>query len=176
MSLTRLKYLMQEGTDDEIAAYLQQLGLANGAPMIGEIFYWPHPQLPQDVFSNLKGMVFLRCNGQSFDGNLYPELAKILPSKIVPELRGEFIRCWDDGKGQDAGRQIATWQDSTALSQFGGNYPEGSGHAIDNHDGIRGNQPGFSRFQYTSGSVGDGVNFVRMRPRNVALLAIIRAK
>lgn len=30
----------------------------------------------------------------------------------IPELRGEHIRCWDDGRGVDLGRAIGSWQDS----------------------------------------------------------------
>jgi microcystin-dependent protein len=30
----------------------------------------------------------------------------------TPELRGETLRCWDDGRGVDAGRFIGAWQDS----------------------------------------------------------------
>lgn len=30
----------------------------------------------------------------------------------IPDLRGEFIRGWDDGRGIDSGRDIGTWQDS----------------------------------------------------------------
>ncbi|WP_284890560.1 phage tail protein [Burkholderia sp. lyk4-R2A-23] len=30
----------------------------------------------------------------------------------LPDLRGEFIRCWDDARGADAQRQIGSWQDS----------------------------------------------------------------
>lgn len=30
----------------------------------------------------------------------------------LPELRGEFIRCWDDGRSIDKDRTIGSWQDS----------------------------------------------------------------
>lgn len=30
----------------------------------------------------------------------------------LPDLRGEFIRCWDDARGVDGQRQIGSWQDS----------------------------------------------------------------
>ncbi|HHW5176073.1 TPA: phage tail protein, partial [Escherichia coli] len=52
----------------------------------------------------------------------------------------------------------------------------GAGHAINFHDGIAGNQPGFSRFNFTSNSVGDGVSFVAVRPRNIAFNFLVRAK
>lgn len=30
----------------------------------------------------------------------------------LPEVRGEALRCWDDGRGVDKGRAIGSWQDS----------------------------------------------------------------
>lgn len=38
----------------------------------------------------------------------------------VPELRGEFIRCWDDARGADANRAIGTWQGSQNVSHAHG--------------------------------------------------------
>ena len=31
----------------------------------------------------------------------YPNLAKVYPTNKLPDLRGEFIRGWDDGRGVD---------------------------------------------------------------------------
>ncbi|HHL4079619.1 phage tail protein [Burkholderia sp. A2] len=31
----------------------------------------------------------------------------------LPEMRGEFVRCWDDARGIDTNRIIGSWQDST---------------------------------------------------------------
>ncbi|EJR4779892.1 phage tail protein, partial [Escherichia coli] len=74
------------------------------------------------------------------------------------------------------GRELLSWQAATNFSQFAGNIDGGAGHAINFHDGIAGNQPGFSRFNFTSNSVGDGVDFVAVRPRNIAFNFLVRAK
>ncbi|OKU67752.1 phage tail protein [Escherichia coli] len=152
------------------------VGLGEGAPTIGVPFFWPSAAMPNTVIDSWSGMVFLKFNGAKFSATDYPVLAKVFPSLVLPEARGDFIRIWDDGRGADSGRALLSWQAATALSQFGGNYPEGSGHSIDNHDGISAHHPGFSRFQYTSNSVGDGVNFIAVRPRNIAFNFLVRAK
>ncbi|WP_240003015.1 tail fiber protein, partial [Photorhabdus sp. S9-53] len=62
---------------------------------------------------------YLTCNGQSFDKSLYPKLAEAYPAGRVPDLRGEFIRGWDDSRGVDPGRVCGTWQgDSTKRIQL----------------------------------------------------------
>ncbi|MCL6375973.1 tail fiber protein [Pectobacterium brasiliense] len=53
---------------------------------------------------------WLKCNGQSFDKTLYPVLASRYPSGVLPDLRGEFVRGWDDGRGVDAGRTLISSQ------------------------------------------------------------------
>ncbi|EJJ8307815.1 phage tail protein [Escherichia coli] len=160
----------------DVAGLLAYLGLGEGAPAIGVPFFWPSAAMPDTVIESWSGMVFLKFNGAKFSATDYPVLAKVFPSLVLPEARGDFIRIWDDGRGTDSGRALLSWQAATSLSQFGGNYPEGSGHAIADYDGISAHQPGFSRFQYTSNSVGDGVNFVAVRPRNIAFNFLVRAK
>ncbi len=160
----------------DVAGLLAYLGLGEGAPAIGVPFFWPSAAMPNTVIDSWSSMVFLKFNGAKFSAFDYPVLAKVFPSLVLPEARGDFIRIWDDGRGADSGRALLSWQAATALSQFGGNYPEGSGHAIADYDGISAHQPGFSRFQYTSNSVGDGVNFIAVRPRNIAFNFLVRAK
>ncbi|EFH8072150.1 TPA: integrase [Escherichia coli] len=163
-------------SDGTVKTALENLGLGEGAPAIGVPFFWPSAAMPNTVINSWSGMVFLKFNGAKFSATDYPVLAKVFPSLVLPDARGDFIRIWDDGCGVDSGRALLSWQAATSLSQFGGNYPEGSGHSIANHDGISAHEPGFSRYHYTSNSVGDGVNFIAVRPRNIAFNFLVRAK
>ncbi|MDY8428590.1 phage tail protein [Escherichia coli] len=160
----------------DVAGLLTYLGLGEGAPAIGVPFFWPSAAMPNTVIDSWSSMVFLKFNGAKFSATDYPVLAKVFSSLVLPEARGDFIRIWDDGRGADGGRELLSWQAATNFSQFAGNIGEGAGHAINFHDGIAGNQPGFSRFNFTSNSVGDGVNFVAVRPRNIAFNFLVRAK
>ena len=152
------------------------VGLGEGAPTIGVPFFWPSAAMPNTVIDSWSGMVFLKFNGAKFSATDYPVLAKVFPSLVLPEARGDFIRIWDDGRGADGGRELLSWQAATNFSQFAGDIGGSTGHAIFFHDGIVGNQPGFSRFSFTSNPVGDGVNFVAVRPRNIAFNFLVRAK
>ncbi|SCC54435.1 phage tail protein [Kosakonia oryziphila] len=53
---------------------------------------------------------WLKCNGATFDKTKYPKLAVAYPSGSLPDLRGEFLRGWDDGRGVDNGRQLLSAQ------------------------------------------------------------------
>nr|WP_024262146.1 hypothetical protein [Escherichia coli] len=163
-------------SDGTVETALENLGLGEGAPAIGAPFFWPSAAMPNSVIDSWSGMVFLKFNGAKFSASDYPVLAKVFPSLVLPEARGDFIRIWDDGRGADGGRELLSWQEATNFSQFAGNIGGGAGHAINSHDGIAGKQPGFSRFNFTSNSVGDGVNFVAVRPRNIAFNFLVRAK
>lgn len=168
-----LKEMVDAGLVNQV---LQNLGLGEGAPAIGVPFFWPSAAMPNTVIDSWSSMVFLKFNGAKFSASDYPVLAKVFPSLVLPEARGDFIRIWDDGRGADGGRELLSWQEATNFSQFAGDIGGSTGHAIFFHDGIVGNQPGFSRFSFTSNSVGDGVNFVAVRPRNIAFNFLVRAK
>ncbi|WP_244665009.1 phage tail protein [Candidatus Symbiopectobacterium sp. 'North America'] len=53
---------------------------------------------------------FLKCNGQAFNKTTYPILAARYPTGYLPDLRGEFIRGLDDGRGVDSGRVLLSEQ------------------------------------------------------------------
>nr|WP_250109371.1 phage tail protein [Escherichia coli] len=59
---------------------------------------------------------WLKCNGAAFSAEEYPELAKAYPTNKLPDLRGEFIRGWDDGRGVDSGRTLLTNQEHAVIS------------------------------------------------------------
>ncbi|SDK77892.1 Phage Tail Collar Domain [Maridesulfovibrio ferrireducens] len=75
----------------------------SGVP-IGGVIPWTSGTVPEG---------FLECNGQSTSG--YTDLAAIVGG-TVPDLRGEFIRGWDHGKGVDSGRAIKSSQNSAMES------------------------------------------------------------
>lgn len=84
----------------------------------------------------------------------------------IPDLRGEFIRGWDDGRGVDAGRSLGSWQDHTLAAHAHGGVIE-----PDTDFGF-GTGPNI----YGAGSVGVSgpTGDSETRPRNVALLALIK--
>ncbi len=79
-------------------------------------FFWPSAAMPNSVIDSWSGMVFLKFNGAKFSASDYPVLAKVFPSLVLPEARGDFIRIWDDGRGADGGRELLSWQAATNFS------------------------------------------------------------
>ena len=63
----------------------------------------------------------LAMNGQRFDTRRYPKLAQKYPSGQLPDMRGEFIRGLDNGRGVDAGRGVLSAQ-SDAIRNITGEH------------------------------------------------------
>ncbi|MEI7218363.1 tail fiber protein [Pectobacterium carotovorum] len=131
---------------------------------------------------------WLKCNGQTFDKSLYPALASRYPSAVLPDLRGEFVRGWDDGRGVDVNRAIgslqidamqpitASWtiDDQTADSNFppaGALYIDTSGYV--NYDATSNRADGGRRAKFDSSRVTRTAS--ETRPRNIAFNYIVRA-
>ncbi|EOC7363702.1 phage tail protein [Escherichia coli] len=171
---------------------LDYLGLGEGSALpVGVPVPWPSATPPTG---------WLKCNGAAFSSEMYPNLAKAYPANKLPDLRGEFIRGWDDGRGVDAGRALLNWQPHTILDHAhymelwtgdglaAGSTREGVNPGIlaTYGDGgiVKTDEPGLKvpsslraissrnvkRFGEISGNVG-----TETRPRNVAFNYIVRA-
>ncbi|EFH8115263.1 phage tail protein [Escherichia coli] len=105
-----------------VAEVLKNLGLGEGSALpVGVPVPWPSATPPTG---------WLKCNGAAFSAEEYPELAKVYPTNKLPDLRGEFIRGWDDGRGVDAGRQLLSSQ-GDAIRNIEGFADGGIGMSFD---------------------------------------------
>ncbi|WP_319752024.1 tail fiber protein [Escherichia coli] len=94
-----------------IQSVLDYLGLGEGSALpVGVPVPWPSATPPTG---------WLKCNGAAFSAEEYPKLAKAYPTNKLPDLRGEFIRGWDDGRGVDAGRAILSAQGDAIRNIYG---------------------------------------------------------
>ncbi len=168
------------------------LGLGAGAPAIGIPFFWPLAAMPNTVMDEWSDMVFLKPNGASFSAATYPKLAKVWPGLVIPDMRGEFPRIWDDGRGVDSGRALLSYQGDASRNitgSFGGTTNNDTCSVLGQGAGVFAN--GTSLVTPTNGSViGSATRPVTMtldisrqvptasefRPRNFALNFLIRAK
>ncbi|MEL2422296.1 phage tail protein [Escherichia coli] len=90
---------------------LDYLGLGEGSALpVGVPVPWPSATPPTG---------WLKCNGAAFSSEMYPGLAKAYPTNKLPDLRGEFIRGWDDGRSADAGRTILSAQGDAIRNIYG---------------------------------------------------------
>ncbi|HEC4036077.1 TPA: tail fiber protein [Escherichia coli] len=161
-------------SDSTVKTALENLGLGEGSALpVGVPVPWPSATPPTG---------WLKCNGAAFSAEEYPELAKAYPTNKLPDLRGEFIRGWDDGRGVDSRRAVLSTQEPTVgtfyvelaiisgtLSGSGAKFTDsvGIGSTSSNITVSNGND------QSVSGTV--AVNPVDTRPRNIAFNYIVRA-
>ncbi|HGZ0707637.1 phage tail protein [Escherichia coli] len=104
-----LKEMADAGLVDEV---LKNLGLGEGSALpVGVPVPWPSATPPTG---------WLKCNGAAFSAEEYPELAKAYPTNKLPDLRGEFIRGWDDERGVDSGRTLLSSQEDAIRNITGG--------------------------------------------------------
>ena len=98
----------QNGADiPDPALFVKNLGLGEGSALpVGVPVPWPSATPPTG---------WLKCNGAPFSAEEYPKLAKAYPKLKLPDLRGEFIRGWDDGRGVDSARLLLSSQAASIL-------------------------------------------------------------
>lgn len=175
-----------------VADALKNLGLGNGSALpIGVPVPWPLAAAPDG---------WLKCNGAAFSAASYPALAKAYPALKLPDLRGEFIRGWDDGRGVDGSRVLISAQSPTtirtaALDYYGADATTTNGTigtAFSQADSVTSSQPADAKSP-ANGALGAILNdnsmyaeqkqggvittsqWISVRPRNVAFNYIVRA-
>ena len=180
-------------SDGTVKTALENLGLGEGSALpVGVPVPWPSATPPTG---------WLKCNGAAFSAEEYPELAKAYPTNKLPDLRGEFIRGWDDGRGVDSGRTLLTNQEHAVISHNHGiptkvgsvtNIPYGIEQVISDETifssaktvGVDYWSNSERVFTYTSGgrngaesvSSPDASSLIKeTRPRNLAFAYIVRA-
>ena len=120
---------------------------------------------------------WLKCNGATFDKVKYPKLATAYPSGTLPDLRGEFLRGWDDGRGVDSGRGILTGQ-ADALKSHAHNSPTAGlsspGAGTYEVPGAMSNNL-YADYDYFRAAPTEVTGGNETRPRNVAYNYIVRA-
>ncbi|HGX3635088.1 phage tail protein [Escherichia sp. Ec20190506] len=173
----------------DVAGLLAYLGLGEGSALpVGVPVPWPSATPPTG---------WLKCNGAAFSAVEYPKLAKAYPTNKLPDLRGEFIRGWDDGRGVDNGRSLLTVQGyatedhahglpsrSTIVTDATINFYFDESWVNSGTDIIkRGNTndaglpaPDYGTFKtYKQSVAGLGAAASETRPRNIAFNYIVRA-
>ena len=170
-------------SDGTVKTALENLGLGEGSALpVGVPVPWPSATPPTG---------WLKCNGAAFSAEEYPELAKAYPTNKLPDLRGEFIRGWDDGRGIDPGRillasqehamqnvtgsigKIQLFKDLVTNGPFrhnGNNYLTTGLTAV---TGVGSGGHGVTTFDFDMSRVANTAN--ETRPVNVAFNYIVRA-
>ena len=151
----------------------------------GAVFYFGSPAAPTG---------YLECNGSLLSTTTYSALFGILGYTFggsgvtfaLPDLRGEFVRGYDDGRGVDPSRAFGSTQLdqeqghlhnwAVTTSSSGGIY---MGFASGGDNALYGNPGSSGAQQHTNGPVSDGTNGTprvgsETRPVNVALLPCIK--
>lgn len=171
----------------DVAAFLNNLGLGAGSALpVGVPVPWPLATAPAG---------WLKCNGAAFTAAQYPKLAQAYPALKLPDLRGEFIRGWDDGRGVDTGRGLLLAQGGMSfdhrhwLPTTNGTGGDGAMTAvfIDGNSAMAYYPDGTNEYNpnpstgtllqtYTAkAALGSAMFGSETRPRNVAFNYIVRA-
>ena len=87
---------------------------------VGVPFPWPTATPPDKC---------VVMSGQAFNVEWYPALLAVYPSGVLPDLRGEWVRGCDNGRGIDAGRAMLSPQ-LDAMQNITGGYSMASNTGV----------------------------------------------
>ena len=113
--LTEASVTPNKGQLNQLATAIKQIISANTGELTALWDLFIGVPIPYPLSTVPTGC--LAMNGQRFDTRRYPKLAQKYPSGQLPDLRGEFIRGWDNGRGVDAGRALLSAQLGSPIVQ-----------------------------------------------------------
>jgi len=156
--------------------------------MVGQVCFFARAEAPSG---------FLVCDGSVVSRKVYSELFSVMGTLFgagdgvstfkLPDLRGEFIRGMDMGRGVDAGRALGSWQSSATVGGGLAQFESGRNPAGENNSAGAENVPAdgsWSGWRVTGRSLDGDDHHIRMRnagaiagavvhPRNMALLPCV---
>ncbi|WP_392433203.1 phage tail protein [Yersinia sp. HM-2024] len=141
LQIENLLFEIKELGPAAVAQTLANLGLSDVASnvavraLIDAVFPIgiPLPYPLAAIPATTLGIVFFKLNGGSFSTATYPKLAAKYPSGKLPDMRGDVIRSWDDGRGVDPGRGLLSEQ-GDAIRNITGSYIPAGGKSTENSD------------------------------------------
>lgn len=90
----------QNGADiPDKPLFVRTLGIVDSYPAGCPIPY-PGPVAPDG---------YLLMDGRPFSKTLYPQLAKLYADGVLPDMRGMYVRGWDNGRGLDVADDRINW-------------------------------------------------------------------
>ena len=123
---------------------------------------------------------WIECNGSAVSRTTYADLFAAIGTTYgsgdgsttfnLPDLRGEFVRGWDHGRGIDSGRALGSAQTGTSVLVSGGSpYPVNVSQNTENAFAISSDALGGVSYHY-------GLTYYQgyVRPRNIALMYCIK--
>lgn len=126
---------------------------------------------------------WLACNGATISRATYAALFAAIGTTYgagdgattfaLPDLRGEFVRGLDSGRGVDAGRALGSAQAHQFPQHthgYTGTYTPNAGNA----QSTAGDALSLGQSEQSTGAAGGTSNASETRPRNVAMLACIK--
>jgi microcystin-dependent protein len=112
---------------------------------------------------------WLECNGQSTAG--YPNLITLFGTNL-PDLRGEFIRGWDNGRGVDVDRALLSAQ-AQSMQAHTHTYEKASLLFVTSSGGLSSTSTSRPTIVYNIAAT-SSTGTTETRPRNVALMFIVK--
>lgn len=135
---------------------------------VGAVFFFAKSTPPEHA---------LACDGAAVSRAAYPELFGAIGTTFgsgdgsttfnVPDLRGEFVRGWDNGRGVDSGRTIGSSQQDEIISHK---------HFVNAESVVSGPGAIFCVGGSPTSTPNDSTSYTggtETRPRNIALLPCI---